>query len=160
MKDYMVAHTFKSEEHRTKHFEASSQLTLEYMREHMKSDSASFQMNWGNPDEMVTYCWWKAESPAAILSMLGEMAELGEHAEDAHREAGELTASAAAGLVAIGRWADVTAEAARAAGLKAVESVPDVRSAVDVLRDWVQPGDVVLLKASRAAKLEQILDLF
>ena len=92
--------------------------------------------------------------------VLGEMAELGEHAEDAHREAGALTASAAAGLVAIGRWADVTAEAARAAGLKAVESVPDVRSAVDVLRDWVQPRDVVLLKASRAAKLEQILDLF
>ena len=54
----------------------------------------------------------------------------------------------------------ITAEAARAAGLKTVESVPDVRSAVDVLRDWVQPRDVVLLKASRAAKLEQILHLF
>ena len=100
------------------------------------------------------------ETAGRRFVVLGEMAELGEHAEDAHREAGELTASAAAGLVAIGRWADVTAEAARAAGLKTVESVPDVRSAVDVLRDWVQPRDVVLLKASRAAKLEQILDLF
>ncbi|MEC8308495.1 MAG: hypothetical protein ACPHT7_06790 [Litorivicinaceae bacterium] len=76
MKDYMVAHTFKSEDHRAKHFEASSQLTLEYMRENMKNDSASFQMNWGNPDEMVTYCWWKAESPAAILATLGPMADL------------------------------------------------------------------------------------
>ena len=28
MKDYMVAHTFKSEEHRAKHFEARRQLTL------------------------------------------------------------------------------------------------------------------------------------
>ena len=76
MKDYIVAHTFKSEDHRTKHFEASSQMTPEYMRENMKNDSASFQMNWGNPDEMVTYCWWKAESPAAILAMLGPMADL------------------------------------------------------------------------------------
>ena len=42
----------------------------------VKNDSASFQMNWGNPDEMVTYCWWKAESPAAILATLGPMADL------------------------------------------------------------------------------------
>ena len=92
--------------------------------------------------------------------VLGEMAELGAHAENAHREAGELAASVAAGLIAIGQWAEVTSEAARAAGLKRVEAVSDTRSAANVLREWVQPKDVVLLKASRAAKLEQILDLF
>lgn len=92
--------------------------------------------------------------------VLGEMAELGEHAESAHREAGELAVSVAAGLVAIGQWAEVTAETARAAGLKRVEAVSDAQDAANVLREWVQPKDVVLLKASRAAKLEQILDLY
>ena len=74
MKDYMVAHTFKSEEHRTKHFEASSQLTLEYMREHMKRTGVL-------PNESATQTKWSliaggSRKPAAILSMLGEMAEL------------------------------------------------------------------------------------
>ena len=92
--------------------------------------------------------------------VFGEMAELGEHSEDAHREAGELAASVAAGLVAIGQWAEVTAETARAAGLKRVEAVSDAQGAANVLREWVQPKDVVLLKASRAAKLEQIMDLY
>ena len=76
MKDFLVTHTFKSEEHRAKHFEASSHLSLDDMRTHMKNENASFQINWGNPDEMVTYCWWKANTPEDILSTLGGMADL------------------------------------------------------------------------------------
>lgn len=76
MNDYIVAHTFKSEEHRTKHFEATADLSLDDMRAHLKNENASFQINWGNPDEMVTYCWWKANTPADILSTLGDMADL------------------------------------------------------------------------------------
>ena len=76
MNDYIVTHTFKSEEHRAKHFEATAQLTLDDMRAYMKNDNASFQINWGNPEEMVTFCWWKANSPDDILTTLGEMADL------------------------------------------------------------------------------------
>lgn len=76
MNDYIVTHTFKSEEHRTKHFEATAEPSLDDMRAHLKNENASFQINWGNPDEMVTYCWWKANTPADILSTLGDMADL------------------------------------------------------------------------------------
>ena len=69
MKDYMVAHTFKSEEHRAKHFEASSQLTLEYMREHMKSDSVPSES--GNLDEMVTSSLVEGRKPSRDIIYVG-----------------------------------------------------------------------------------------
>jgi glucose-6-phosphate dehydrogenase assembly protein OpcA len=32
-------------------------------------------MNWNNEkNDMVMYCWWKANSPQAILDTLGDMA--------------------------------------------------------------------------------------
>ena len=100
------------------------------------------------------------ETAGRRFVVLGEMAELGEHAEDAHREAGELTASAAAGLVAIGRWADVTVEAARAAGLKTVESVPMFEVLWMCCAIGCSRGMWCYGRASRAAKLERIFGYF
>jgi len=92
--------------------------------------------------------------------VLGDMAELGEHAESAHREAGAKASGLVSGLVAVGQWAEVTADAAREKGLENVVVVPGVKESVELLRDWLMPGDVVLLKASRASKLEQIEELY
>ena len=92
-------------------------------------------------------------------AVLGDMAELGEHAEPAHREAGERAASRVDGLIAVGANAANTAGAARDAGLVKVEVVPDAEAAACVLRKWLQSDDAVLLKASRAARLEQLEDL-
>ena len=47
--------------------------------------------------------------------VLGEMAELGKHASAAHQEAGRAAAEMATGLIAVGQFAEVTAEAARKA---------------------------------------------
>ena len=91
--------------------------------------------------------------------VLGDMAELGEHSHSAHAEAGRGVATIATGLVALGDYAEVTAAAAVEAGLGQTEVVADIESAAECLRNWVQPGDVVLLKASRAARLEQIEEL-
>ena len=92
--------------------------------------------------------------------VLGEMAELGDHALAAHQEAGRAAAEMAAGLIAVGKFAEATAEAAREAGLGRVAAIVEAREAVSILRDWLQPGDVVLLKASRVARLEQVEELF
>lgn len=103
-----------------------------------------------------------AQMPCAgrRYAVLGDMAELGEHTESAHREAGVKASGAVSGLVAVGQWAEITAEAARKKGLEKVEVVAGAKEAVELLRDWLMPGDVVLLKASRASKLEQIEELF
>jgi len=92
--------------------------------------------------------------------VLGEMAELGKHASAAHQEAGRAAAEMAAGLIAVGQFAEVTEEAARKAGLTRVVAVEEAREAVRILREWLRPGDAVLLKASRVARLEQIEELF
>jgi UDP-N-acetylmuramoyl-tripeptide--D-alanyl-D-alanine ligase len=93
------------------------------------------------------------------FAVLGNMAELGGHAESAHREAGEHAANCVDGLIAVGEQAPVTTAAARNAGLAKAEAVPDIGAAAELLRSWLQPGDSILLKASRAARLEQLEDL-
>ena len=45
MKDYMVAHKFKTEELRDQYFEMSKDMTADDIRENMKNENASFQMN-------------------------------------------------------------------------------------------------------------------
>ena len=75
MKDYMVEHKFKSEETRDQYFEAMKDMTPDDVRKNMKNENANFQMNWNNEkNDMVMYCWWKANSPQAILDTLGDMA--------------------------------------------------------------------------------------
>jgi UDP-N-acetylmuramyl pentapeptide synthase len=48
------------------------------------------------------------------------------------------------------------AQAARAAGLNRVIELTDVESAVPAVKSFLKTGDVVLLKASRATRLERI----
>ena len=77
MKDYMVEHTFKSEEVREQYFEIMKNMTADDVRKNMKNENANFQMNWNNQkNDMVMYCWWKANSPQAILDTLGDMAAM------------------------------------------------------------------------------------
>jgi UDP-N-acetylmuramoyl-tripeptide--D-alanyl-D-alanine ligase len=94
------------------------------------------------------------------VAVLGDMAELGAHGTEAHAEVGRRAAEMGVGqLFAVGRMAPVMSEAARSAGLGNVREFADVESAGAVIREFVRPGDVVLLKASRAARLERIGEL-
>jgi UDP-N-acetylmuramoyl-tripeptide--D-alanyl-D-alanine ligase len=91
------------------------------------------------------------------VAMLGDMAELGEHAPGAHaevgRRAGELKIDA---LIAVGRFASFTAEGATRSGLRDVKTFPDVSAVASSLPSLLKTGDLVLLKASRAAGLERV----
>jgi UDP-N-acetylmuramoyl-tripeptide--D-alanyl-D-alanine ligase len=91
-------------------------------------------------------------------AVLGEMRELGPGAADAHAEVGRYAAALGVGrVVAVGEEAAAIAEGAGAAGRRTrAEVVADVDAAVDALRD-VRAGDVVLVKASRAAGLERVV---
>jgi UDP-N-acetylmuramoyl-tripeptide--D-alanyl-D-alanine ligase len=94
------------------------------------------------------------------VAVLGDMAELGAHSAAAHAEVGRRAAELELGqLFAVGAMAAVTAQAARAAGLARVIEFPDAEAAVKMVKNFLKPGDVVLLKASRAAKLERIAEM-
>ncbi|MDE3066910.1 MAG: UDP-N-acetylmuramoyl-tripeptide--D-alanyl-D-alanine ligase [Verrucomicrobiota bacterium] len=93
------------------------------------------------------------------VAVLGDMAELGAHSEAAHAEVGTRAAALGVGqLFAIGAMAPVTAGAARAAGLTRVIEFENVEAAVTAVKNFLKPGDVVLLKASRASRLERIAE--
>lgn len=93
-------------------------------------------------------------------AVLGDMAELGAHGEFAHREVGQEAAAAGVDvLFAVGSMAPIMAQAARDSGLPNVTECRTVEEAAQAVRDWVQPGDLILLKASRAARLEQIAEM-
>lgn len=91
------------------------------------------------------------------VAVLGDMAELGNHTEGAHEEIGRRSAELGVNfLVTVGRYARVTAHAAQGAGLRDVAEFADVPSAAARVKSMVQPGDVVLLKASRSTGLEAL----
>lgn len=93
------------------------------------------------------------------VAVLGDMAELGAQTEAAHIEVGRRTAEAGVGqLFAIGAMAPVLAKAAREAGLNRVFEFVDADTAASAVKSFVKPGDVVLLKASRVARLERVAE--
>ncbi len=94
------------------------------------------------------------------VAVLGDMAELGAHSEAAHEEVGRRAAELGVGqLFAIGKMAAVMARAARDAGLNRVFEFADVETAGAAVKSFVRAGDLVLLKASRAMRLERITGL-
>jgi UDP-N-acetylmuramoyl-tripeptide--D-alanyl-D-alanine ligase len=96
--------------------------------------------------------------PAARrIVVAGEMLELGPAAEDLHRECGRHMAGRADHLIGVRGPAAAMVEAARQAGV-AAEFVDTPEEAGERLAQLLQPGDAVLLKASRGVRLERALD--
>lgn len=94
------------------------------------------------------------------VAVLGDMAELGAHSEAAHEEVGRHAAQLGVGqLFAVGAMASATARGARGAGLNRVFEFADVETAAAAIKSFVKHGDVLLLKASRAARLERVAEL-
>lgn len=114
-----------------------------------------------NADSMAAALETLSEFPSSgqRVAVLGDMAELGEASGTAHQEIGRKAAELRVDLlITAGRWAEETASAARAAGLKEVRPFADLKAAGKALREMVHPGDVVLLKASRASGFEKLAE--
>ncbi len=93
------------------------------------------------------------------FAALGQMAELGSAAPAEHEAVGRLAARLdVARLIAVGEEARPILHGAALEGSWTGEGswVPDVDSAVALLRAELRPRDVVLVKASRAAQLERV----
>jgi UDP-N-acetylmuramoyl-tripeptide--D-alanyl-D-alanine ligase len=112
-----------------------------------------------NADSMLAALETLADLPCSgrRIAILGDMAELGEHAESAHREVGRCAAELGINLlIGVGKFATQTAHAAAQAGLRAVLRFDSVETAAANVPDVVQAGDLVLLKASRATGLDRV----
>jgi UDP-N-acetylmuramyl pentapeptide synthase len=89
------------------------------------------------------------------------MLELGPEAQALHREVGAYLAGRGVScLIACGGLGRSLAQGAREAGLASnrIVEASDALAAAEILKTVVQPGDVVLVKASRGMKMEQVIE--
>lgn len=109
-----------------------------------------------NPDSMRAALRVLQQQPGRHLAVLGKMAELGPEAERFHRELGAFCEELPLDqLYVIGAEARGLLE-----GLKTVpgQFFEDNQSAVAALKESLKPGDTVLVKASRSAGLEEVVN--
>ena len=101
-----------------------------------------------------------ARRDATSWAVLGQMGELGDEAVQEHRALGaELAKYHVERLIAVGDNPNCRAlgEQAAALGVR-TDAVSDADSAVDLLRQKVRDGDVVLVKASNADQLWRVAE--
>ncbi|MBI3933315.1 MAG: UDP-N-acetylmuramoyl-tripeptide--D-alanyl-D-alanine ligase [Acidobacteria bacterium] len=115
-----------------------------------------------NPGALEAMLGAVAEIPAGRrYAVLGGMRELGPTSEQLHYRCGRRVVELGfAGLITVGDEARPLAAGALAAGIPdaAVMHCATPEEAGERLREMFEPGDVVLLKASRAVQLEKIWD--
>ena len=104
----------------------------------------------------------REQSATRRIAVLGEMLELGDHAERLHTESGRLVAQSGVDvLYAIGGpAARALAAAAIEAGMSrnAVTYFPSSAEAAPVIAAAVRTGDLVLVKGSRGIRTDVVVD--
>src|SRR5262245_56487925 len=116
-----------------------------------------------NPDSMKAALRTLVELDAEgqRIAVLGEMRELGDESERGHREVGETAAALKIDhLITIGNAAAIIADAAKQAGLENSSTVASTNQAAELLGELAVPGDLVLIKGSRLARTEQVIEAF
>jgi UDP-N-acetylmuramoyl-tripeptide--D-alanyl-D-alanine ligase len=115
-----------------------------------------------NPDSVEAALKTLAAVPATghRIAVLGRMGELGSYALTGYERVGRAAAAAVQTLVAVGPETAPLSAAARRAGLRNLYEAIDTSEAARVLRDITHEGDLVLVKGSRSAHMEQVLGEF
>lgn len=93
------------------------------------------------------------------IATLGDMLELGVFEEEAHRIVGRRAAQIADLLIVVGGLGRIIGEEAIRQGLASekVYFAADTAEAANLLQTILQPGDYLLVKASRGARLDEVV---
>lgn len=112
-------------------------------------------------DVLVSMASKKNARPAALL---GDMLELGEYSRLMHDQLGQYAAQMQVQkLFCYGMMADIIAEAAIKKGIRAENvfvslDTRDAQGMADMILQNLQPGDILLVKASRGVAAERIIE--
>jgi len=100
-----------------------------------------------------------ANKEIRTIAVLGDMLEIGKYAPDVHEQVGRKAAQAADLLFTVGERAKFIAEGARAKGMAKDKIFEFYTSdeAAKPLQKIIKEGDIILIKASRAIKMERVV---
>jgi len=103
----------------------------------------------------------QADVQGRRIAVIGDMLELGEKELDFHRDSGRNIPRSVDVVIGVGKRSNALLEGARSAGFKedAMHHFDDAESAGKFLLDFVRPGDLVLVKASRGIGLDKIVTM-
>lgn len=113
-----------------------------------------------SPDAMNATLAVLAEMQGTRFAVLGSMLELGEHAQQAHRETGACAARCADVLCAYGPNAEDMISGAKDAGLNKAFVFSSHEDMAAYLKQHAKSGDSLLFKGSRGMKMENVLEVF
>jgi len=100
-----------------------------------------------------------SDPPGRRVLVFGDMLELGAMDAALHREAGRRTAAAGVQLlVTVGPLSKEMAEAARRDGVEQVRHHSDSKGCAAAIREYVGPGDLIVVKGSRALRMERVVE--
>ena len=113
-----------------------------------------------NPDSMKAALATLAQWPARgrRIAVLGRMGELGSHAREGHASVGRAAGAGIDWLLTVGAEAEWIAAAAREEGCPEVAHFEDTQAAARALVAALEEGDVVLVKGSRSARMERVIE--
>ncbi len=94
------------------------------------------------------------------IAVLGDMLELGSKTILAHESIGAITVNSAKILITVGKKAKIIAETALKNGLskKNCLSFDKTNDALEFLKGFIEPDDLILVKASQSVRLEKIVN--
>jgi UDP-N-acetylmuramoyl-tripeptide--D-alanyl-D-alanine ligase len=104
----------------------------------------------------------RLKSAGRNIAILGDMGELGDASEKAHRQVGQLAAELRIDrLFLLGEKSRWVAEEALAGGMEAgnVHLGNELEKIAQSVRELVQAGDWVLVKGSRAMQMERLVNI-
>ena len=111
-----------------------------------------------SPEAMLAALDLLASQSGRRFAVLGTMLELGDNSLELHRQVASRAAELKLdGLVIVDAGEEGRVMQEAASGLKNLARVATPEEAASPLKDWLNPGDVVLLKASRGVALERLL---
>ena len=113
-----------------------------------------------SPEAVLASLDLLGRQPGRRIAVLGTMLELGDQSLPLHRQVAERARQLNLdGLVIVDGGAEGEAMLAAASGLPRLECVTSPEAAAAPLAEWLEPGDVLLLKGSRGVALERLIPL-
>ena len=108
-----------------------------------------------NPDSVCSALEVLCQAPGRRLLALGDLGELGEQSARLHAEIGERARARGVDLLfTCGRSSAATSRAFGSGG----RHFPEHASLIEALRAELRPGDTLLVKGSRAARMEKVVE--